>query len=58
MNYDCCVCDHTLKEEEAGLEFMKFTKDRKPLYRKLYVYYCPECHCYRQVKDGDKNGCL
>lgn len=53
-NYSCCVCEHTLEEHEIGLEFVKFTDARTPLYKKLYAYSCPECHCYRQVKDkGD-----
>lgn len=40
-----------MKEKRIGLEFVKFTENRIPLYRKLYAYYCPACNAFRQVDD-------
>lgn len=50
-DYKCCVCGKAMEEKMMGLEFVKFTDARTPLYRKLYAYYCPVCKAFRQAED-------
>ena len=39
-------------EQEAGLKFSGFSKSpRRPLYKKIYAFFCRECDSFRQVSD-------
>ncbi len=53
-SYYCCDCKQLLEEKEMGVEFVRFTDDRKPIYRKLFAFFCGACHKWRQVSDEGK----
>ena len=45
-----------MEEKEMGVEFVRFTDDRKPIYKKLYAFYCGTCEKFRQVDDKGEVG--
>lgn len=53
-DYYCCDCRQLMEEKEMGVEFVRFTDARTPLYKKLYGFFCGACQKWRQVSSEGK----